>query len=198
MSILVQRLTVMYGLPNDTPDPQAFLAEISRLVRGYAEPEQQKAADMLIRENDWWPKPNAICVACADAREYLHVSDPKTPDKRQDQTWTADALKRADVLLQTQMGQEAADEGWVLSLWDFCRKHSRLPKGAEVADVKRHAREFDEAYAKATAGGWGAAKSMRELGDTMLARRKQKAAWAYGEIIDRKPDRKTLATGDAS
>lgn len=196
MSVLVKRLTIVFGLP-DSEDPQGYMAEISRLIRGYAEPEQQKAADYLIRDNKWWPKPSEIAVACADARETLNVNNRTEDKKKQHLDWAGPALKTADQMIQSEIGRRAADEGWVLSLWNFCRKHNRLPTGSEISGCKQEARGFDEAYAQCVRGGWGQAQKLRELGDMMLARRKQKAAWAYGEITDRKVDRKMAAAGDA-
>lgn len=194
MSVLCQRLAIVFGVPQ-SDDPGAYMAEIARLIRGYAEPEQQKAADYLIRDHKWWPKPSEIAVACADARETLQVANRTEDKKRQHLDWAGPALKTADQLIQSELGRRAADEGWALSLWDFCRKNMRLPTGSEISECKRYSREFDEAYARCVKGGWTEAQKLKELGDLMLARRKQKAAWAYGEILDRKVDRKTAAAG---
>ena len=71
MSVVVGRMAIMFG-PPDSPDPKVFMAEIDKLVRGYSEEVQHKAADLLIRQSNWWPKPNEIVVACADAQEMLH------------------------------------------------------------------------------------------------------------------------------
>jgi len=190
-NVLLTRLSVVFGRP-DSDDPAAYIEELARLIRGYTTQEQDKAADFLIRNHvptnrKPWPAPNEIVTACSDARELLNP--PKEDDKKKIKDWTGDVLKLADSLIQSDLGRQAADEGWVHSLWDFCRVNRRLPTGYEIAACQRHAKEFDAAYARCVHQN---IPHLKALGDMMLARRYEKADYAHGVISNRREIRKEM------
>lgn len=187
-NVLVQRLAIMFGPPDFSGDAKAFIAELVRLTCKYGDDVLNKAADLLIREHrptqrKPWPVPNEICLACADAAEMVLPSrkgETAHPD------WTPKALAKAYELIRSPMGRTAADEGWILALWNFCRRKGRLPNPGEVHSCKVEARGFDDAYAmckRGEAGPCGAA--LIKLAETMLNRRDQLARHAHGEEIQR-------------
>ncbi len=197
---LVQRLCIMFGAPEHSEDPAAYISEIGRLTKNYTEPVLDRAADYLIRSHapthlKPWPTPSEICVACADAQETISPASPSNATKHLD--WAAPALKRADALIQTDLGRRAADEGWALSLWDFCRKNLRLPSGSEITRCKADTTDFWQAYQDCQRGGFAQAKSLKTLGDLMNARRNQKADLTQGILSERRVDLKMAAAGDA-
>jgi hypothetical protein len=64
--------------------------------------------------------------------------------QRKEDEWSHYSTMTADRLVAGKLGQRAANEGWVVGLWDFCRKEHRLPHGSEVSEViakSRAARE---------------------------------------------------------
>lgn len=179
---LTSRLATMFGTPEFSLDPKKYLDEIDRLTKSYPEAVLIKAADMLVRTHSPthlkpWPSPSDICGACADSVESVPGRNMLNQD------WTREAVGTAYALLRSDLGRTAGDEGWVLSLWDFCRKKKRLPDQSEAHDCRVAAREFDAAYAQVQAGG-GLASSLVSLGATMLARRDALARHAWGEDID--------------
>lgn len=187
-NVLVQRLAIMFGPPDFSGDAKAFIAELSRLTQKYGEDVLNKAADLLIREHrptqrKPWPVPNEICMACADAAEMVL---PSRKDEVAHKDWTPQAIAKAYDLIRSPMGRTAGDEGWVLALWNFCRRKGRLPNASEAHDCKQEARGFNDAYAmckRGEAGACGAA--LINLAETMLHRRDQLARHAHGEDVPR-------------
>lgn len=182
---LLDRLLVVFG-PPQSDDPAAYLAEVQKLIKAYSSAELDKAADLLLRSHKWFPKPADIVVACADAREIL--TPAKTPDNLNFNTldWKKENLDRADRLIQSELGRKAADEGWILGLWDHYRKTPRQPSPKEIIRAKQKAEEFNEAYRSAQTNDLSRYINLPKLGDLILARRAQKAALTQGEIISRR------------
>jgi hypothetical protein len=179
---LFVRLIRMFGAAPSN-DPQAYIGELLKLTRGYGTAELDKAADLLIRSHNPthlkpWPTPADICTACADAREIIA---PPNPVGQRDKTWTKDAIETADKLIASKLGQRAADEGWVLSLHDFCRKQRRLPDAGEVSNLIASARDFNGAYASLV-DKHALQGKLKELGSSMLDKRARLGEAAYGVV----------------
>jgi len=121
----------------------------------------------------------AACIdACVAERRYLDAekttaSLPVTKDGSRLPEYSDERRRLADDLVRCADGKQAAKEGWIGTLHTFVVRNGRMPKGHEIADCKRHAREFDEYYAQCVKGGWPQAASLLSLGDKMLARRKE-------------------------
>lgn len=187
---LIARLAVMFGPADFSDDPRAFLSEIARLTKSYSEEVLDKAADLLIRSHrptqlKPWPSPSEICVACADAQEMVAPSSASNPLAERNQDWTKEALDRADRLIQSDIGRKAADEGWILGLWDHYRKTTRQPTAKEIIAFKNKAYQFDHAYKEALTNGTCRSLGLPRLGDAILARRGQKVALTNGEFMTR-------------
>lgn len=169
---LLARLCVVYGQP-DSPNPAAYLAEISHLIeRGkYTNAELENAGDRVIANHRGrsFPTPGEIISACADTRAAKSETVPETPV---DPQWSNASFAIADRLIKTPMGRVAATEGWILSLHDFIRREHRLPEPREIGPIKARARGFDDAYAEVCRGGGGVCSAaLKRLGDTFLDKR---------------------------
>lgn len=164
---LLTRLGVMYGVP-DTEDPAAWLAEMERMTKAYSETELDKAADLIMRRHRgrYFPAVSEIVCACADAREDVNPAKPV--DKAKWPEWEPEAIKKADELICGEMGREAASEGWISGLHDFCRKNGRLPHGREVTSCRDVSRGFDNAYALCTRMHTPLGTALVGLGNSML------------------------------
>lgn len=93
--------------------------------------------------------------------------------------WSEKDIAIADKLIVGPLGREAAANGWILGLHDFCRHNHRLPSENEKGRVILESSEFDEAFADCCAGRGGAAgEALKRLGESMLARRNKYAAMA--------------------
>lgn len=185
---LITRLAVVFGVPEHTTDPKAYMDELARLTRSYSEAEQNRAADDLIRSHKPtrtkpWPTPHDICEACISAREAL--TQPKVePEKWRD--WSAGARRKAVDLIRCDLGQAAAEQGWITSLWDFCRKQGRLPNEAEAHRCRVMAKEFDEAYRSfcTNPGVPAMALAIKKGFEERFARRDLLSRAAYGEVVE--------------
>ena len=67
---LVSRMCIMFGAP-ETDDPQAWFAEMDRLLKGYREDILEKAGDLILRTNRTgrFPTVSMFVTACEDAAE---------------------------------------------------------------------------------------------------------------------------------
>lgn len=85
--------------------------------------------------------------------------------------WSPDDLRVADDLVLSRLGREAAEAGWVMPLWDFCRREHRLPEPSEIPDIKRKGAILDQAIEACGSGSsaWG------RLGASMQMRRQAMA-----------------------
>ncbi len=183
---LIQRIATVFGHPDFADDPKAYLDELNRLIGRYSEPVLEHAANQIIREHvptqrNPWPTPGVIARACAAAAgTWGEVKTPEAPGE-----WSREAVAKAYDLIASPMGRQAADDGWVLSLWDHCRKHGRLPDRNEAAKLRDAAREFDAGYGEASRIKSTLGISLVRLGDIMLARRNRLADHAYGRKTPR-------------
>jgi hypothetical protein len=182
MNKMLQRLVVMFGAPDHT-DPKKFFEELSKLTDNFSEKELDKAADLVIREHKGrsFPAVSAVLDACGRAREMLAPRQAFEPPKYPE--WGPAAFAYAAGALKTEIGRQAAHEGWVLSLHQFLRENRRQPRSDEIHDLKVRARGFDEAYAQVCSGNGGSlSASLKNWGETMLERRNRYARIACDEI----------------
>lgn len=169
---LLQRLAVVYGQP-DSPDPQAYLAEVAKLMSKYHNSTLDAAADLILKTHRGyrWPTPAQCVTACEDvladqANRQPVKTGPQYPD------WTAEAITHADALIQCDMGWRAAKEGWITQLHDMCRKKRGLPNENEIRSLITEARLFERAYAEVEAGNGGTLQAaLLKLGRAMMAKR---------------------------
>ncbi len=177
---LLNRLAVIYGAP-DSEDPGAYLNEVAKLLKGFSEVELLKAGDSLLSAHKGrsWPTPAQCVEACMASRgKTVHTPEgPKYPE------WSREAISAANKLVMSDIGRQAADQGWILALHDFCRKERRLPNETEQHRIKRKSLQFNEAYAQCCRGEGGSlGASLKRLGDGMLKRRERLADMVYGVV----------------
>lgn len=185
-NILIRRIATVFGHPDFADDPAGYLAEINRLIGHYSEPVLEHAANKLIREHtptqrNPWPSPATIAQACAAALPTWGVIRPAGPGGE----WSSESVAKAYDLLKSPMGRAAASDGWILGLWDFCRKNGRLPGPKEVGKVRDGSQSFDDNFAEATRIKTPLGDALVKLGETMLARRHNLAQHAHGMNVDR-------------
>jgi len=181
----LSRLQTMYGEP-DSDDPAAFLAEYARLLRNYTAKELDGAGDIVLRRNRYktWPTVGECVNACEDVRDAASVGAPPPGIQDKYPEWSKEAVGKAYRLINSELGKQAAKDGWIMSLWDFCRKNRRLPREGELGRLIGTSREFDNAYRQVCAGGGGALGSALErLGASMLEKRSKLSAIANGETV---------------
>lgn len=177
---MIARLLIVFGEP-DTENVSGYLAEIAKSLAGYHETVQNEACDLIMKSyrGRQFPTPSICRKACEDVVEQRGQADQRKPLPIANPEWSGLTIARADRLIQSDLGRCAANEGWVLSLHDFCRKHGRLPVNHEVAGCRSSAKKFDEAYCDAQAINGPMGLSLIKLGNAMLVRRD-----ALGRLAD--------------
>ena len=78
----------------------------------------------------------------------------------------------AHELKHTDVGRQAAREGWIVAFWHFCRRNQRVPAGREIDQCRQDSEGLEELYTQAMKGEAGPFS-------------KQVAKWA-GDILDKR------------
>ena len=181
MNKLIQRLTIVFKPPRDT-DPKAYFAEIDKLVSSYSEAELDKAADLLIRDGSKsWPSPRDICVACADARSMLQPEPPK-PKGYGGPDWHLRPEMACFQFISSELGRQAAKEGWILGLYAFYSANRKAPDAREIGDLKANGHLNDAEHARVQGMHGGLGGMLKKLSDNILKRRDTYSAVAMGDM----------------
>lgn len=173
----IDRMLSIFHAPV-TENESGFVEEMRKALKGWDLVTIDEAADRIAKTAKFFPRPAEVievCEAIAAARVV--------PDSRpQHGDWTGDALRTASGLIRSDMGREAAKDGWITQLHDFCRQKRRLPKGFEIAKLKTEAKLFDDAYSTCCADKGGTLNgALKKLGETFLQRRNELSDVANGE-----------------
>lgn len=133
----------------------AWTQSIGKILAPYEDAVVLEAADQIVRTRDpdekggtMFPKPFEIIKVLDDVKErqriratpLIETKEARTKRERQEsevRAWTPERQKLATLLCQTPLGQRAANEGWVVALWNYARHHMRLPEEQTVIDEIR-------------------------------------------------------------
>ena len=162
----------------DEEQEKAWVNIMVRELGGFSEAVLERAIKEMIRtrKDRRIPIVPECLSACHDARRWIDAEKNKAqlpmgvkPAASHD--WDA-RTKLAMDLCKTPQGRQAAQEGWIQQLYDYCRKKGAAPTApAEIAELKREAKLFDEAYARCVKGGWPYAAGLEKLGAKILKSR---------------------------
>jgi hypothetical protein len=101
--------------------------------------------------------------------------------KRDYTAWSPARIAEANHLIQGEIGRRAADEGWILGLWDHCRNHRKLPSAGEIYEIKQATAEAREAYESMAHRPTSAREALEQLWATLEQRRPNLGRLARGE-----------------
>jgi hypothetical protein len=132
---LFGRLGVIYDAPATT-NPQAWFAEVARLIAGYSTAECDRAFDLIVKAHKGraYPSVNEIVSACADARSILSVKRP-LDGSAQDRARRYREQQARRLLTTTEIGHRALNEDWHQGLYEFVCEHGRQPHGQEQGRI---------------------------------------------------------------
>lgn len=171
--------TIMLHYPPfrwDEHQEQAWTAAMVLELGDFDPAVLKKAAQHMVRtrKDHRTPLVSECITACIDARRWLNAEKSATTLPMQGHSAKPFFHEKlADDLIMSADGRQAAKEGWIGTLHIFIARNGRMPQGREIADCKRQAKEFDDAYAQCLRGGWPQAQSLASLGAAMLKNRKQ-------------------------
>lgn len=177
----------------DDAQKRSWSEDMVRELGGFSAEVLERAVRQIVatRRDLKTPLVSECIAACLDAKRWIEAEKRKGElpigasfiPGASHQDWTAERLRLADDLIMGPEGRQAAREGWVVGLWDYARKHSRLPPASEFGTLRREAKEFDEAYAECVKGGWPHAQGMERLGAAMLKRREEKTQMVLHGVV---------------
>jgi len=174
---LISRLTNVYGEPR-SDDPVGYLRELRAALAGWDEHTLNTAASRLIKVAKFWPRPAEI-IEIAEQIAAEKVLPRQNPTEHGD--FTTQAFVDANRLIRSDLGKQAAKEGWVGQLHDFCRRTRALPNERQIRDLKHEARLFDEAYTACVEGRGGTLNdALKRMGDSFIEKRARLAQIVEG------------------
>lgn len=176
----IDRMLSIFHAPI-TENEAGFVEEMRKALAGWDKATLDVAADRLAKTCKFFPKPAEVIEVC----EQIAAERAKPqPNEASRGPWSGDAFRDANRLINSPMGKEAAKDGWIGQLHDFCREARKLPNASQIAHLKREAKLFDEAYSACCAGKGGTLNdALKKLGESFLENRNRLAAIANGESV---------------
>jgi hypothetical protein len=194
LTAFLEPLTEAYGEPGKSEHVEGFFRQYARILQQYTTAELEAARDRVLKSHQpgpgrRWPSLPDCVNACEDARAAAVQLDRLKSSgsarvyswlererlrKEDEAAWSDEAKIIANQLVKSPMGRLAAEEGWILGLHDFCRRHRRLPDpykdAKEIERLKEGARYVDDCLAGKIDMGLLAAQ-LRKMALSMRAKR---------------------------
>lgn len=172
-------------------EADVWMASMARVL-GRMETHVLSAAAALIietrnpkRDGKWFPTPSECIVACDTARQRIENdkrgSKPLLSHGERDQSpWASWRCDLADTLIKTPMGERAAAGGWIVTLWNFCREHGRLPSEEQARAMAVSAGDIPKLIEDLESDPNALAQMCARWGRSFVERRQQMAAYVSG------------------
>lgn len=162
---------------------EAWLADYEDALKIFQPAILQEAAKRIMRRRNYTNFPMiAECVqACNEVIEERSKSVPSRSHSPLYPEWSDERVAEANLMLNSAVGRKAAEEGWIIGLWDFCRNRRRLPQHHEVPKIIAGSRE-----------AWAAMKQINPDNPLALVLKKTAAV-----LRDRRTDLTAIAEGRA-
>jgi hypothetical protein len=136
--------------PQKAEDPAAWVAVYQTTLGSFSDEALTLAAQRIIATRDVrsFPLPAECSIAWREAINNMALDEMRAgrPDNSAEirggpfdqryPEWSERRRKRADELIQSDMGRQAAKEDWIWTLWEFCRENERLPDQHEAQRVR--------------------------------------------------------------
>lgn len=130
-----------------SPDPDRFLKEYGDVLKGFPR-DVLTAAYRDLRQSHKgptrWPRIPEIVEACDHAQERLR---PKRASVSVIDDWHRKARNAEALMMNSEVGQQAAQDGWANGCREFIMRHGRLPKEYETGHLISNARFVDQCAA---------------------------------------------------
>ena len=145
----------------DEEQENTYGAIMARELGGFSPAVLDRAFSELVRarkKDTRTPSPGECLSFCIEARRWLEMESntQQLPQLRaSSDEWSRERRKLAHDLKRSDLGRQAAREGWIVALWNFCRRNQRLPSGREIDQCKRDSEGIEEIYNRAMRGGCG-------------------------------------------
>jgi hypothetical protein len=176
----IEALLVHYPVRHDTEEREdAWVKSMIGALRDHDADLLMEVANDIIRTRKYrnFPLLSEILDKCDEAidRRQARKREAMLPELRIHEghdEWSTERCRFAHDMKRSDLGKQAAREGWVVAFWHFCRRNMRAPVGREIEQCKRDSDGIEELYAQAMKGEAGPFS-------------KQVAKWA-GDILDKR------------
>lgn len=126
---LIARLIAWMGMPDHTPDPKRYIAELHRMTKPFAASVMDRAADRLMAESGRkWPTGKAVMDALVDAQEAIMATNASKP-KAQQYPWEVQAEQAQEWAERWMnvhpLAEQAQREGWARELKSYVKSFAR-------------------------------------------------------------------------
>lgn len=134
-----------FGEPNlpENADKTTIYGAYARALSQYNGEVLQRAADGMLaaRSQRKFPLLAECLDACRSAQDEIageakRENDDRRQTAKSKDPWSPERLKQADRMINSDVGRQAAEEGWIISLHDFCREQGRIPNRFEAEKVR--------------------------------------------------------------
>lgn len=169
------------GGTRDEDLEDAWMTSMVKFLAPFTKDVLAAAAEHILRTRDprkqgqrWFPSPRECIEACELMQRTMNVQ--ATPllsyGNRDPSPWAGWRVKLANDLMRTEMGRQAAREGWNGVLWNFARENQRLPTDEhELRMVKGAAARFAKVLRDCEEGRGGEfGKPLAALGRSIQAK----------------------------
>lgn len=186
-----------------------WLRSIVDAIGGYDPDVLAKAAQKIIdtRTDRRFPLPAEIRKVCLEIADEARLAKLPIDQADAPPRFASYRYKLADELLMTEMGREAARDGWALGLHQFIVEHGRLPDAkarkpfeiwdempgggidkrnlmmTEIEYLRRSAQEFEAYRAMCEGGSFPLAGALADLGAGMARRAEELRARVLGGSV---------------
>lgn len=151
--------------------PENVLAHAAKIIRAK-------------RTDRRFPLPAECAAACREADKEIgqakRDANLLTHGERDQSPWATWRQEMANRLIQTPMGKKAAAEGWIASLWNYCREHGRLPDESHAKAMASDAGALVDLVKELAGDPDGLAQMCARWGRNVLQRRREMADFVDG------------------
>ena len=119
----------------DARDEEQFISTYVNHLKGQTDAVLIAASDHIAKTRTvrTFPLPAECLQACRDCVAAFGMTPP--PKLKKPDYWTPELIELANKLCCCKLGKEAAEEGWLLGMHDFCRQYRRIPDWCEAGQV---------------------------------------------------------------
>jgi len=164
----------------DEVQEKAWTQLMVRNLSGFSPAVLDRAFQDMVgkRKETRIPTPAECIQACVEAKRWTETEENagKLSIARSDprDEWSTERCRLAHDLKHSPLGKQAAEEGWIISFWHFCRRNQRLPAGPEIDQCKRDSSGIEEIYGRAMRDECGPfSKQIARFASTILEKRKE-------------------------
>jgi hypothetical protein len=169
-------------------DPTVATNVYLRGLGRYSNETLQRAADRMLAERKQrkFPLPAECLEACRAAQDEIvaearRENDAQKQGAKSNDPWSAGRVKLADRMMDSDPGRQAAQEGWIVSLHDFCREEARLPNRFEAERVRTAALRRKAEREEREREFGGSPKIIRSVAQAMKAKERRLCSMASGK-----------------